>query len=152
MPLFHGSGYPLTYRNDHKPLGNWGSWSLTPKLARRLDDLSSVEWRFEYVPGEQNGMADALSRPPGENETENSPYTQSTINENIKALVNALNIRHEDLPAEEVEDGEKTWGMATRVTMTALSGRALRLVREIHIYTTRQFFACAQTCAEFSPA
>jgi len=83
--LFWGSKHPLVYKNDHKPLGCWGSWSLTPKLARWLDDLSSVEWRFEYVPGEQNGMADALSRPPGENETESSPYTQSTMNENIRA-------------------------------------------------------------------
>jgi len=125
--LFWGSKHPLVYKNDHKPLGTWGSWSLTPKLARWLDDLSSVEWRFEYVPGEQNGMADALSRPPGENDTE---YTQSTMNENIRALVSAINVRLEDLPTEEVEDGEKTWGMATRVTMTALRHARLDEAKE----------------------
>ena len=63
--LFVGSKHPLIYVSDHKPLGHLNSWTLTDKLARWLDTLNSCEWSFEYTPGEQNDLADALSRPGG---------------------------------------------------------------------------------------
>ena len=62
--LFHGSKHPITFVCDHKPLANWERWNLTPKLARWMDTLNSVQWKFEYVQGKENTIADALSRNP----------------------------------------------------------------------------------------
>ena len=62
--LFYGSKYPITFVCDHKPLANWERWNLTPKLARWMDTLNSVHWKFEYIKGEKNTIADSLSRNP----------------------------------------------------------------------------------------
>jgi len=95
--LFYGSPYPLTFQNDHRPLSHWDQWNITPKLARWIDDLGQIEWKFEYVPGAKNEMADALSRPPGATAEE----TSRQLGENVRALVATVGLTAHEEPWEE---------------------------------------------------
>ena len=56
-------GTTVTYEGDHKPLAWIKTQShLSPKQARWLDDLESVDWKFHYIPGKDLTVPDALSR------------------------------------------------------------------------------------------
>jgi hypothetical protein len=98
--LFYGQEQPLIYQNDHKPLQHWDAWTITPKLARWIEDLSSVDWAFEYIPGAENGGADCLSRPSDIDESETSVH-KNKLPENIMALVNTVSV--EELPKEDLD-------------------------------------------------
>lgn len=82
--LFHGSPHALVFENDHKPLAHFDQWTITPKLARWIEDLSSVAWDFKYIPGEVNQAADCLSRPSDVAELDG--VSRPTLDEHVIAL------------------------------------------------------------------
>ena len=58
-----GSPHPLILRSDHKSLTYLDTkQELSSRLYRWLMELAPYEWTVEYVPGEKNAAADALSR------------------------------------------------------------------------------------------
>lgn len=61
--LLIGSPNPLTFVSDHKPLQHYKNFrNIDDKVIRWMDILNSVRWEFEYMKGEENSLADALSR------------------------------------------------------------------------------------------
>ena len=81
--LLWGTPYPIIFQSDHKPLEHFQSWKLTPKLARWLDTLNMHQWEFQYIKGEDNVVADCLSRRP---DMEDEESVQENPWENVKAL------------------------------------------------------------------
>jgi hypothetical protein len=59
--LLHGTSF--TVRTDHKGLIHLKSQrDLSPRQHRWLDILNEFDFEIEYIPGETNELADALSR------------------------------------------------------------------------------------------
>ena len=56
-------GVPFVVKTDHQPLVYLHQMRLVDsRLARTLEDMSDFNFSIEYVPGKENGAADALSR------------------------------------------------------------------------------------------
>ena len=56
-------GTEFTVRTDHKALTHlMKQRDLSPRQHRWLDILNEFDFRIEYIPGETNEFADALSR------------------------------------------------------------------------------------------
>ena len=59
--ILHGTKF--TVRTDHKALIHLKKQRvLSPRQHRWLDVLNKFDFEIEYIPGETNGFADALSR------------------------------------------------------------------------------------------
>ena len=66
-------GCPFYVYTDHKTLLNFGTQKdLSRRQARWMEDLSIYDCKFVYVRGQDNTMADALSRYPTQNTSSDS--------------------------------------------------------------------------------
>ena len=57
------NNHPVFIHSDHNPLRFLQTQKkLTGKHARWLESLSAIDWRITYIPGDENVVADAVSR------------------------------------------------------------------------------------------
>lgn len=62
-PFIAGSPHTLTIRSDHRNLGFFlQSQNWNPRQMRWFTELQDLNFKFEYVPGPQQVLSDALSR------------------------------------------------------------------------------------------
>jgi len=53
-------GRPFTVKSDHRNLQFWSNTSASAKVERWKVALSEFDFEIEYIPGEDNLVADAL--------------------------------------------------------------------------------------------
>jgi Reverse transcriptase (RNA-dependent DNA polymerase)./Integrase core domain. len=86
-------GGPITIFTDHKTLENFdGQKDLSRRQARWQEFMSQFEMEITYIKGEENTVADALSRLPVEKEDEapvkeSSKYASWLLNKSINATM-----------------------------------------------------------------
>ena len=92
-------GTPFFVYTDHKTLLNFGTQKdLSRRQARWMEDLSVYDCKFVYVRGEDNTMADALSRYPSTRTTCNIIAQHNAQHPHIEFNENAIVVLDRTLP------------------------------------------------------
>jgi len=103
--LIIGSVHPVTFVSDHRPLQYYRTWTLTDKISRWMDVLNTIEWRFEYTRGDDNLLADALSRPDGIPKAEKQ-FVASKVSTRTQSLCESICSLRED------DDDDETYAIS----------------------------------------
>ena len=93
-------GVPFTVRTDHATLKNFmDQRDLSRRQARWQEFFAQYDFVIEYLPGEQNTVANALSRLP----SRDVPVASATV-----AAATKLSITVDQALVKEIHDGYRT--------------------------------------------